>query len=89
MEGDAWVISFMEAENRLLTGGCRRQCLSILKTLRDQHLDMPAGPVTAYVMKTLVLYECEKHPREMVGGFGTIGLHNFPNAFHHYLGVKQ
>jgi len=65
MEGDAWVISFMEAENRLLTGGCRRQCLSILKTLRDQHLDMPAGPVTAYVMKTLVLYECEKHPREM------------------------
>merc|ERR1712241_393046 len=65
MEGDAWVISFIEAENRLLTGGCRRQCLSILKTLRDQHLDMPAGPVTAYVMKTLVLYECEKHPREM------------------------
>ena len=36
MEGDAWVISFLEAENRLLIGGCRRKCLSILKTLRDQ-----------------------------------------------------
>ena len=32
---------------------------------RDQHLDLPGGPVTAYVCKTLVLYECEKHPREM------------------------
>ena len=36
MEGDAWVISFLEAENRLLIGGCRRKSLSILKTLRDQ-----------------------------------------------------
>uniref|UniRef100_A0A182W4V7 Uncharacterized protein n=1 Tax=Anopheles minimus TaxID=112268 RepID=A0A182W4V7_9DIPT len=45
--------------------GCRRRCLSILKTLRDRHLDLPGNPVTSYVMKTLLLYECEKHPREM------------------------
>ena len=86
MEGDAWVLSFIEAENRLLVGGCRRKCLSILKTLRDRHLDIPANPVTTYIMKvtiqqkaagffkfkyfflaipqTLLLYECEKHPRE-------------------------
>ncbi|KAK7864382.1 hypothetical protein R5R35_010978 [Gryllus longicercus] len=65
MEGDAWVLSFTEAENRLLLGGCRRRCLSILKTLRDRHLDLPGNPVTSYHMKTLLLFECEKHPREM------------------------
>ncbi|CAG0882860.1 unnamed protein product [Darwinula stevensoni] len=65
MEGDAWVISFHEAETRLLYGGCRRRCLSILKTLRDRHLDLPGNPVSGYVMKTLLLYECEKHPREL------------------------
>ncbi|KAF9417492.1 hypothetical protein HW555_005415 [Spodoptera exigua] len=64
MEGDAWVLSFFEAENRLLQGGCRRKCLSILKTIRDRHLDLPGNPVTCYHMKTLLLYECEKHPRE-------------------------
>lgn len=46
------------------TGACRRRCLSILKTLRDRHLDLPGNPVTSYHMKTLLLYECEKHPRE-------------------------
>lgn len=51
MEGDAWVLSFIEAENRLLVGGCRRKCLSILKTLRDRHLDIPGNPVTTYIMK--------------------------------------
>nr|CAD7196842.1 unnamed protein product [Timema douglasi] len=65
MEGDAWVLSFTEAENRLLLGGCRRRCLSILKTLRDRHLDLPGNPVGAYHLKTLLLYECEKHPREL------------------------
>jgi len=64
MEGDAWVLSFLEAENRLLQGGCRKKCLSILKTLRDRHLDLPGVPITAYHLKTLLLYECEKHPRE-------------------------
>lgn len=65
MEGDAWVLSFTEAENRLMLGGCRRRCLSILKTLRDRHLDLPGNPVSSYHMKTLLLYECEKHPREL------------------------
>merc|ERR1719264_2286048 len=39
--------------------------LSILKTLRDQHLDLPGNPITTYILKTLLLYECEKHPREI------------------------
>ena len=95
MEGDAWVISFLEAENRLLVGkqasikfealqcrvltssdsagGCRRKCLSILKTLRDNHLDLPGNPVTSYIMKTLLLYECEKHPRELEWDESAIG----------------
>lgn len=63
-EGDAWVISFQQSEMLLLLGGCRRRCLSILKTLRDKHLDLPGKPVENYHMKTLLLYECEKHPRE-------------------------
>lgn len=73
MEGDAWVLSFNEAENRLLQGGCRRRCLSILKTLRDRHLDLPGNPVSGYHMKTLLLYECEKHPREIEWDEGCIG----------------
>ena len=64
-EGDAWVMSFTEAENMLLQGGCRRKCLSILKSLRDKHLDIPGQPIMNYHMKTLLLYECEKHPREI------------------------
>ena len=64
-EGDAWVISFANAEMALLQGGCRRRCLSILKTLRDRHLDIPGQPIDTYHMKTLLLYECEKHPREL------------------------
>ncbi|XP_037070973.1 LOW QUALITY PROTEIN: protein mab-21-like 2 [Pollicipes pollicipes] len=65
MEGDAWVLTFSEAENRLLYGGCRRRVLSVLKTLRDRHLDLPGNPVTSYHLKILLLYECEKHPREL------------------------
>ena len=61
-EGDAWVMSFAEAEDRLLQDGTRRKCLSILKTLRDRNFD--AMPITNYVLKCLVLYECEKHPNE-------------------------
>jgi len=64
MEGDAWALSFIDAENRLLQGASRKRCLSILKTLRDRHLDLPGNPVTSYHMKTLLLYECEKHPHE-------------------------
>ena len=86
-EGDSWIISFADAEDKLLVGGTRRKCLSILKTLRDRHLELPGKtpfsthtpisfnqllsvptfdqlgqPINSYVMKTLVLYECEKHP---------------------------
>ena len=64
-EGDAWLMTFNNAETMLLTGGCRRKCLSILKTLRDRHLDVPGKPVDNYHMKTLLLYELEKHPREI------------------------
>ncbi|MCL4136926.1 UNVERIFIED_CONTAM: hypothetical protein GTU68_001425 [Idotea baltica] len=62
-----------DAENRLLYGGCRRRCLSILKTLRDRHLDLSGDPVASYVLKTLVLYECEKHPRESEWDEGALG----------------
>ena len=61
-EGDSWVISFGESEDKLLNGGTRRKCLSILKALRDRHLDLPGQPINNYIMKMLVLYECEKHP---------------------------
>ncbi|KAK3523043.1 hypothetical protein QTP86_012589 [Hemibagrus guttatus] len=29
-----------------------------------QHLELPGQPLNGYHMKTLLLYECEKHPRE-------------------------
>lgn len=64
-EGDAWVLDFWDAQERLLFGGCRRRCLSILKTLSDRHLDdVPERPVQSAHLRTLLLYECEKHPRE-------------------------
>ncbi|XP_034395512.1 LOW QUALITY PROTEIN: protein mab-21-like 2 [Cyclopterus lumpus] len=63
-DSDAWVLQFSEAENRLLMAGCRRSALSVLKTLRDRHLELPGQPLQNYHMKTLLLYECEKHPRE-------------------------
>lgn len=65
MEGDAFIMNFNDAEDRLLQNGCRKKCLSILKTLRDRHLDLTGNPVSNYHMKTLLLYECEKHPREI------------------------
>lgn len=65
VDGDAWVVSFRSAESLLLAGGCRRRCLSILKTLRDRHLDLPGRPVDNYHIKTLLLYECEKHPLDV------------------------
>ena len=63
-QGDAWIISLHEAENLLLVGGARKKCLSMLKTIRDRHLDLQGNPVSMFVLQTLVLYECEKHPRE-------------------------
>lgn len=62
VEGDAWWMSFTNAEDILLSTGCRRKVFSILKTLRDTHLDFPNTPINNYVVKTLLLFECEKHP---------------------------
>jgi len=61
MEGDAWAMSMTQAEDLLLTHLNRRKVLSLLKTLRDRHLDYAGSPVSNYILKTLVLYECEKH----------------------------
>ncbi|PAA76228.1 hypothetical protein BOX15_Mlig014757g1 [Macrostomum lignano] len=64
-EGDSWLVDFTDSENHLLQGGCRRKCLSILKTLRDRHLELDGQPVSNYHMKTMLMYECEKHPRDI------------------------
>lgn len=45
----------------IVSAGNRRKTLSILKCLRDTHLDFPGTPITNYILKTLMLYECEKH----------------------------
>lgn len=39
----------------------RHKAYTILKTLRDRHFSFNGSPITNYIMKTLVLYECEKH----------------------------
>merc|ERR1712106_806059 len=62
MEGDAWIISLHEAENILMVGGARKKVLSMMKTIRDRHLDLQGNPVSVYILQTLMLYECEKHP---------------------------
>ncbi|KHN71894.1 Protein male abnormal 21 [Toxocara canis] len=64
MEGDAWAMSLNQAENALLQHGARRKTFSILKCLRDTHLDFPSSPITNYILKTLLLFECEKHYNE-------------------------
>lgn len=63
-EGDAWVLDFFEGEELLLHANCRKQCLAVLKTLFERHLDLPDKPIQPSLMKTLLLYECEKHPCE-------------------------
>ncbi|XP_061420112.1 protein mab-21-like 2 [Lethenteron reissneri] len=60
-DGDAWLLRFTEAEELLLEGGCRRKCLSVLAALRERHLP---GALGGYLVRTLVLHECEKHPRD-------------------------
>ncbi|CAK5094587.1 unnamed protein product [Meloidogyne enterolobii] len=61
MEGDAWMISMTQAEQILLEHINRGRVFSILKTLRDRHLNFAGSSVTNYLIKNLVLYECEKH----------------------------
>ncbi|GMT19973.1 hypothetical protein PFISCL1PPCAC_11270, partial [Pristionchus fissidentatus] len=63
MEGDAFAMCMQTSENLLIVGQ-RRRCLAMLKCLRDTHLDVPGTPVTNYIVKTLLLGECEKHPHE-------------------------
>lgn len=74
MEGDAWAISMENAERILFTQPpCRQKVLNILKTLRDKHLDYPDTATSNYLLKTLVLWECEKHPRSYKYIFTQIG----------------
>ncbi|KAM3172212.1 hypothetical protein ACTXT7_015015 [Hymenolepis weldensis] len=64
-EGDAWQLDFYEAEERLLSQGSRQLCLNILTTLLERHLVLnDARMLHDYLIKTLLLHECEKHPRE-------------------------
>lgn len=64
MEGDAWAMSMTQAESLLLAQPNRKKALAILKTLRDRHLDYTDSPITNYIIKTLTLFECEKHSSE-------------------------
>lgn len=67
-EGDAWQLDFYEAEERLLNQGSRQLCLSILQTLLERHLVVNESGYPLlhdYLVKTLLLHECEKHPREV------------------------
>merc|ERR1719427_585099 len=70
-------MSFTNSEDKLLNindnNGMRRKCLSILKTIRDRHLDYTGSPLNNYHMKTLLLYECEKHPRDQEWENKTLG----------------
>uniref|UniRef100_A0A183CMQ6 Mab-21 domain-containing protein n=1 Tax=Globodera pallida TaxID=36090 RepID=A0A183CMQ6_GLOPA len=62
MEGDAWVMSTVQAEDKLLHCHANRdKVYSILKALRDRHLDFTGSATTSQLVKVLVLYECEKH----------------------------
>ena len=53
-EGDSWVISFSDAEDKLLVGGTRRKCLSILKSLRDRHLELPGNRSMNMIFKLFI-----------------------------------
>jgi hypothetical protein len=56
MEGDAWMISMTQAESILLSHLNRAKVFSILKTLRDRHLNFPSSSVTNYLIKVSLLY---------------------------------
>ncbi|CEF65498.1 Protein mab-21-like 1 [Strongyloides ratti] len=64
MEGDAWAMNLTHAESILISHPTRKKTLSILKSLRDDHLQFPNSPITNYIIKTLILFECEKHPHD-------------------------
>ena len=56
MEGDAWIISLQEAESSLLVGGARRRVLSMLKCIRDRHLDLQVQKIFENQIKTISTY---------------------------------
>lgn len=60
MEGDAWVINMNHAEKLLLSHINRSRVYSILKTLRDRHLDFPGSAVTNYLIKVSQKSESER-----------------------------
>ncbi|XP_077988214.1 protein mab-21-like 3 [Glandiceps talaboti] len=63
-----WLTSFGRCEMALYDGmdrdgGCRKQCLKILKKLREDHWCRLTNPaLTSYHLKTLLLWECERYP---------------------------
>jgi hypothetical protein len=64
MESDAWAISMEGAERNLFSHPVRAKALKIVKTLRDRHLDYEESTTTNHLLKTLVLWEFEKHPND-------------------------
>jgi len=61
------LVIFADAEERLIYGygNGKKRILSILKCLRDRQLQQEGGAViTNYHLKTLVLFEGEKHYHE-------------------------
>ncbi|KAL3309216.1 hypothetical protein Ciccas_012238 [Cichlidogyrus casuarinus] len=65
VEGDAWLLDFHGAEERLLSGGTRRKTLALLKALFDVQFKSDSSlTLMEYHLKTLVLFECEKHGEE-------------------------
>jgi len=66
-------MSFVKAEDVLLQHGHRKRCYSILKTMRDGHLDFANSPINNYILKTLLMFECEKHANESEWGEIEIG----------------
>jgi len=63
-EGDAWAMNMENAERVLLAHRNISRAFSILKTLRDKHLEFPGTATTNYILRTLVLWECEKHAND-------------------------
>lgn len=52
MEGDAWVMNMAQAEERLLLSHANKnKVASILKTLRDRHLDFAGSAATNQLIK--------------------------------------
>ena len=60
--GDAWVMSFTEAEVKLLEGANRKIVLSVLKAMWETNIDCDV--INSMHLSNLLLIECEKHQNE-------------------------